>query len=61
MPFANFAITKDIAEFHQFSDQLNAAVIIPRQIISIGEVEGINVPVIRVVALFDDLQSQFIG
>src|SRR5262244_561856 len=60
MPLANLAIAKNVAKFHQLVDQLYTAVVIPGQIITIREVEGIDVPVIRVVAGFDDIQSQFV-
>ena len=55
MAFADFAVAKDVTEFHQLGDQLYAAVIVPGEVIAVGEVEGIDVPVVRVIAFFDDV------
>src|SRR6266496_4967974 len=60
MPFTNFAVAKDVTHLHEFVDQLHTAVIIPWQVVTIREVEGVDVPVIRIVALLDDLQGQLI-
>src|SRR5579875_3235840 len=61
MTLANLAIAKDVAKFHQLVDQLHAAVVVPGQVIAIGKVERVNVPVARIVASPNDLQGQFIS
>src|SRR6266496_1174223 len=40
MPFTNFAVAKNVTHLHEFVDQLHTAVIIPRQVVAIREVEG---------------------
>jgi len=55
MPLANLTVAEDIAQIHQLMNQLNAAVIIPWQIIAIGEVEGVDVPIVGVIVLLDNL------
>src|SRR5579859_731473 len=61
MALTDFAVAKDVTLFHQFIDQLDAAIIIPGQIIAIGEMEGIDVPVGGIVALFYNIQGQLVG
>src|SRR5690349_4865310 len=61
MPFSNLAVAEDIADAHQLLDQLDATLVIPGQIIAIGEVEGIDIPIVGIVALANDLERQLIG
>ena len=60
MPLANLAITEDVADLHQLLHQADAALVVPRQVVAIGEVERIDVPVVRVEALGDNLQRQLV-
>ncbi len=55
MTLANLAIAKDVAQFHQTIHQLDTAIVIPGQVITIGKVERIDVPVIGLVAFLDNL------
>src|SRR5690348_826282 len=60
MPLADLAVAEDVALLHQLMHQLHAAVVIPGQVIAVGEVERVDIPIIRLVALLDDLQCQLI-
>src|SRR5713226_6380702 len=38
MSLANLSVAKNVAQFHQLSDQLHAAVVVPGQVVAVGEV-----------------------
>src|SRR6266581_8144070 len=50
MSFTDFTVPKDVTEFHKSVDQLHATVIIPWQVIAIGEMEGVDIPVIGIIS-----------
>src|SRR5579875_4005290 len=61
-PFPDLSVAEDVGDFEELVAQLDTAAIIDiSPVIAVGEVEGIDVPRIRVEALLDDVERELIG
>src|SRR5262249_2615824 len=61
VPLTDLAVAKEVALLHQSVDEVDTALVVPRQVVAVGEVERVDIPVVGIEALFDELQRQLVG